>query len=144
MAVRLWWLLRWLATMRWRCSTAAFRPGQNRAASLARKFRLLLDEFHPAPDDRLWVDSKAVLEALRSKALVIDARADERFSGLFEPLDKVAGIFPEASTRRSRTTSMRAAISCPRRNCAPFTNRCFTARAGTGHSHVRIRGHGLP
>ena len=95
MAVRLWWLLRWLGHDAVALLDGGFPSWAKQGRELSAEIPVIAPtEFHPAPDDRLWVDSKAVLEALRSKALVIDARADERFSGLFEPLDKVAGHIP--------------------------------------------------
>jgi thiosulfate/3-mercaptopyruvate sulfurtransferase len=95
MAARMWWLMRWLghdavalldggfpAWLRQGHATTADLPAIHPAA------------FHAAPDDAMWVDSNEVLEALRQKRIIIDARAEERFSGFVEPLDKVAGHIP--------------------------------------------------
>lgn len=95
MAVRLWWLLRWLGHDAVALLEGGFpawvRQGRELAAELPA---LTPTEFLPAPDDSLWVDSNAMLEAVRARAVIVDARPDERFSGLFEPLDKVAGHIP--------------------------------------------------
>jgi thiosulfate/3-mercaptopyruvate sulfurtransferase len=95
MAVRLWWLLRWLGH-----DAVALLDGG--FPSWAKQGRELTAEnpdihsavFHPLADDALWIDSAGVLEALRSERVVVDARAEERFLGLMEPLDKVAGHIP--------------------------------------------------
>ena len=95
MAVRLWWLLRWLGHDAVALLDGGFPSWARQGRELSAEIPAVrLAEFHPAPDDSLWVDSKTVLESLRTKSLIIDARADERFSGLFEPLDKVAGHIP--------------------------------------------------
>jgi thiosulfate/3-mercaptopyruvate sulfurtransferase len=95
MAVRLWWLLRWLG----HDAVALLDGGFPSWAKQGRELTAEIPDirptaFHGTPNDSLWVDSKAVLEALRQKRIVIDARAEERFSGLVEPLDKVAGHIP--------------------------------------------------
>jgi thiosulfate/3-mercaptopyruvate sulfurtransferase len=95
MAVRLWWLLRWLGHDAVALLDGGFPSGLKQGRELTAEIPVIRPtEFHPAPNDSLWVDSNAMLEALRTKAVIIDARAEERFSGLFEPLDKVAGHIP--------------------------------------------------
>jgi thiosulfate/3-mercaptopyruvate sulfurtransferase len=98
MAVRMWWLLRWL--------------GHEAVALLDGGFPKWMREKHPVtgavpditptvfvahPDDSMWV-SAADVEAVVRKggALLIDARPEERFAGVYEPLDKVAGHIPGA------------------------------------------------
>ena len=95
MAVRLWWLLRWLGHDAVALLDGGFPSWVRQGRALAAE----LPAIHPAgflamPDDRLWVDSGDMLEALRANAVIVDARPDERYSGLFEPLDKVAGHIP--------------------------------------------------
>jgi thiosulfate/3-mercaptopyruvate sulfurtransferase len=95
MAVRLWWLLRWLGHDAVALLEGGFPSWVRQGREVSAEFPAIRPaEFRPAADDSLWVDSNAVLEALRAGAVIIDARPDERFSGLFEPLDKVAGHIP--------------------------------------------------
>jgi len=97
-AARLWWLARWLGH-----EAAAVLDG-GLGAWLAAGGSLVRDVPHPAPrdfvarrDDTRWVDSAAVTAALRERrAVIIDARAPERYAGLVEPIDPVAGHVPGA------------------------------------------------
>jgi thiosulfate/3-mercaptopyruvate sulfurtransferase len=95
MAVRLWWLLRWLGHDAVALLDGGFPSWAKQGRELSAEIPVVPPaKFHPAPDDGLWVDSGAVLEAVRKKAVIVDARAEERFSGFIEPLDKVAGHIP--------------------------------------------------
>jgi len=95
MAVRLWWLLRWLGHDAVALLDGGFPSWAKQGRELSAEIPVVRPaEFHPAPDDSLWVDSGAVLEAVRKNAVIVDARAEERFSGFIEPLDKVAGHIP--------------------------------------------------
>jgi thiosulfate/3-mercaptopyruvate sulfurtransferase len=95
MAVRLWWLLRWLGHNAVALLDGGFPSWAKQGRALSAETPVIPPtEFRPAPNDSLWVDSKAVLDAVRTKAMIVDARAEERFSGFIEPLDKVAGHIP--------------------------------------------------
>ena len=95
MAVRLWWLLRWLGHDAVALLDGGLPAWTRQGRELSADIPVIRPtEFHPAPDASLWVDSRAVLEALQEKRVIIDARAEERFSGFIEPLDKVAGHIP--------------------------------------------------
>lgn len=98
MAVRLWWLLRWLGH-----DAVALLDGglpkwarEKRAMSDALPF-IQVQAFNCAPNPALGVDADTV-EAIRQSAAhrLIDARPEQRFSGEREPLDKVAGHIPGA------------------------------------------------
>ena len=95
MAVRLWWLLRWLGHDAVALLDGGFPAWLKQGRELDADIPdVRPTEFHPAQNDSLWVDSEAVLAALRQKRVIIDARAEERFTGFIEPLDKVAGHIP--------------------------------------------------
>ena len=97
MAVRLWWLLRWLGhdavALLDGGLPAWLRQGRELSADIPA---VRPAEFRPLRDDGLWIDSRAVLQALEQERLIIDARPEERFTGFIEPLDKVAGHIPGA------------------------------------------------
>ena len=95
MAVRLWWLLRWLGHDAVALLDGGFPAWLRQAGELTAEIPgVHPTQFHAAPDDNLWVDSDAMLEALKQKRVIIDARPEERFLALIEPLDKVAGHIP--------------------------------------------------
>ena len=95
MAVRLWWLLRWLGHDAVALLDGGFPAWLKQGRELDAEIpEVHPTEFHPAQNDSLWVDSAAVLAALQQKRVIIDARAEERFTGFIEPLDKVAGHIP--------------------------------------------------
>jgi thiosulfate/3-mercaptopyruvate sulfurtransferase len=99
-AARAWWLLRWLGHEKaavldggwrgWLEAGGAFESGEPRAPARAALFL-------PRPDAAAVVSAAEVLEAsLDPRRLVVDARAPERFAGLIEPIDPVAGHVPGA------------------------------------------------
>jgi len=128
MAVRLWWLLRWLGH-----DTVALLDG-GLPAWIKQGRELSADlpvirptEFRGAPDDSLWVDGKATLEAMHRKNLIIDARAEERFSGFVEPLDKVAGHIP-------------GSINAPYEDNLDLRGQFLPAEALRDHYHALLHG----
>jgi thiosulfate/3-mercaptopyruvate sulfurtransferase len=98
MAVRMWWLLKWM--------------GHEKVALLdgvlpkwIREKRPMTDEvpaitptvFVAKVNDAMWITADELQAALgKGEVILLDARAEERFSGEVEPLDKVAGHVPGA------------------------------------------------
>lgn len=99
MASRLWWLLRWLGHE----AVAVLDAGYPKWVREKRPVtteppKILLRQFHPTINNSMWVSADRVMEMTRAKdGLVLDARAEERFRGEVEPLDKVAGHIPGAN-----------------------------------------------
>ena len=99
MAARLWWLLRWLGHE----AVALLDAGYPKWAREKRPVtidppKIRPTQFHPIINYSMWVDAGHVLEMTRAKeGLLIDARAEERFRGEVERLDKVAGHIPGAN-----------------------------------------------
>jgi thiosulfate/3-mercaptopyruvate sulfurtransferase len=101
MAVRLWWLLRWLGHERvavldggWQAWTQAGLPLQETAAPEVETV-----SFKGSADWRQVVTSEALEQQLRrgeNRLQLIDARTRERFRGDAEPIDPVAGHIPGA------------------------------------------------
>lgn len=96
MAVRMWWLLRWLG----HDAVALLDGGLPRW--MRQKFPTSTEppvivpaQFVPQLRDSLCADVAEVDRARQdSTRLVVDARPEERFSGMREPLDKIAGHIP--------------------------------------------------
>ena len=96
MAVRMWWLLRWLSHdavalldgglprwMRQKHPITAASPTINPA------------HFTPRLQNRMWADASEVDRARQDRSrIIIDARPEQRFSGENEPLDRVGGHIP--------------------------------------------------
>ncbi len=96
MAARLWWLLRWLGHDAVALLDGGLPKWQREGHPLTSEVSAIqTTSFTPHLRPALWVDSKSVQQAvMQSDRLVIDARAEERFNGEIEPLDRVAGHIP--------------------------------------------------
>lgn len=98
MAVRMWWLLRWLGHP----AVALLDGGYPRWVKQQNPVTDALPEARKGncaclPEPSLAEGADAVLRASHTgDALIIDARPDRRFTGEFEPLDPVAGHVPGA------------------------------------------------
>ncbi|NWG86271.1 MAG: sulfurtransferase [Hydrogenophilaceae bacterium] len=99
MAVRMWWMLRWLGHP----AVALLDGGFPKWAK--RELRPLSAELPEPqktncaclPERSLWVDVSQLQQALQAEAaLLIDARNERRFTGDFDPIDPVAGHIPGA------------------------------------------------
>lgn len=101
MAVRLWWLLRWLGHDRvavlnggWQAWIQAGLPLQTSSPQAVEVLR-----FQGSPDWQQVVTSEMIERGLRddsSTLQLMDARTRERFRGDAEPIDPVAGHIPGA------------------------------------------------
>ena len=97
MAARLWWLLRWMGHE----SVALLDGGLPRwqRAGLPMQKDLpafVAAQFVPRMNQALLANVVDVERAVADGFLVMDARAEERFTGEIEPLDRVAGHVPGA------------------------------------------------
>jgi thiosulfate/3-mercaptopyruvate sulfurtransferase len=98
MAARLWWLLRWLGHEAVALLDGGFPKWQREGRPITPELPAIQSvPFHATIHNDLCVDS-AQVEAMQHArhGLLLDARADERFRGEVEPLDKVAGHIPGA------------------------------------------------
>jgi len=97
-AVRLWWLLRWLG----HDAVALLDGGSPKWQRENRPMHAELPQvtprvFEPQVRPELVADANAVLTAANTRSnLIVDARAEMRFIGEIEPLDPVAGHVPGA------------------------------------------------
>jgi thiosulfate/3-mercaptopyruvate sulfurtransferase len=98
MAARLWWMLRWLGHdavavldggfKAWTAHGGALQAGETASRS---------ERFTPRIHADAVVSTAQLEHALRdSKAVLVDARAQERYAGTVEPIDPVAGHIPGA------------------------------------------------
>lgn len=99
-AARLWWMLRWLGHDKVAVLDGGLAGWRRAGYELTTEVPVVAPadfEAHPRP---LAVDADAVLGRLQSReALIIDARAPERFSGEQEAIDPVGGHIPGAVNR---------------------------------------------
>src|SRR5271163_295883 len=96
-AARLWWMLRWMGLSSaavlagglkaWVAAGGATVSGEETAVPTANRSR-----FSPRVDAAAVIDSAEVALLLRDPLrLLVDARAAERYAGIIEPIDAVAG-----------------------------------------------------
>ena len=100
-AVRLWWMLRWLGHDKVALLDGQFplweKEGRRVSAEVPKP---RAGTFVPRPDRAAVVDKPFVARMREDPALkLIDARAAERFKGLKETIDPVAGHVPGAVNR---------------------------------------------
>jgi thiosulfate/3-mercaptopyruvate sulfurtransferase len=97
-AARLWWMLRWVGLpsaavldgglKAWVAAGGALASGEETALPAANRS----GRFLPRVDAAAVVDSAEVAALLRDpRRLLVDARAAERYAGVIEPIDAVAG-----------------------------------------------------
>ncbi len=98
MASRLWWLLRWLGHEAVALLDGGYPKWVREKKPVTPEAPVVHPTtFHPRINNTLWVNADFVERARQDAAyVVLDARAEERFRGEVEPLDKVAGHVPGA------------------------------------------------
>lgn len=98
MASRLWWLLRWLGHDAVALLDGGYPKWVREKKPVTAEAPVVHPAmFHPRVNNVLWVNADFVERVRRDEAFVVlDARAEERFRGEIEPLDKVAGHVPGA------------------------------------------------
>lgn len=98
MASRLWWLLRWLGHERVALLDGGLPAWTRAGLPMATEVpRVHPTHFLANPRPGMVVTAESVAASLaEDSAVLVDARAEERFSGEVEPLDPVAGHVPGA------------------------------------------------
>lgn len=100
MAVRMWWLLRWLGHENVALLDGVYPKWIREKRPVTQEVpQITPAEFEARPDDGMWATAEQVQQEMASGTVLLDARAEERFEGLVEPLDKVAGHVPGAINR---------------------------------------------
>jgi len=97
-AVRLWWMLRWLGHDAVALLDGGLPTWQREQRAISADVpKVTPKQFVPQIRSEMVVGADAVLNASRNgSALIVDARAEMRFIGEIEPLDPVAGHVPRA------------------------------------------------
>jgi len=100
-ASRLWWLLRWLGHQHVAVLDGGIQAWQHQGGTLTTVLpKIKPVTFRCYADDKQWLTSRQVQNLLAQKAIcLIDARTPERFHGINEPIDPVAGHIPNAINR---------------------------------------------
>jgi len=99
MAVRLWWLLRWLGHQRVAVLDGGWQAWQAAGLAISRELSQPGEgaPYPGRPRSEMLVSTEQVLADLgRGEWLLLDARTPERFRGEQEPIDPVAGHVPGA------------------------------------------------
>jgi len=98
MASRLWWLLRWLGHESVALLDGGYPKWVREKNPVTPEAPVVHQTtFYPRVNNTFWVNADFVERVRQDEAFVVfDARAEERFRGEVEPLDKVAGHVPGA------------------------------------------------
>lgn len=97
MAVRMWWLLRWLGHDAVALLDGVFPKWLREKRPITKDLPIIRPtEFKADPNTDMWVPAEEVRALAQGAGVVMDARAEERYSGEVEPLDKIAGHVPGA------------------------------------------------
>lgn len=97
-AGRMWWLLRWMGHKNVALLDGGLQVWQREGFPMTDQVpEVTASDFVANVNNDLWVDAGVVESRLGDDDfIIIDARAEERFLGEVEPLDKVAGHVPGA------------------------------------------------
>lgn len=101
MAVRLWWLLRWLGHQHVALLDGGWQRWQELGFPVQQTIPVSLPTTYASTENnQIWLTTAQVQQALeKGKIILIDARTAERFEGKVEPIDPVAGHIPSALNR---------------------------------------------
>ena len=98
-AARLWWMLRWMGHKSVAVLNGGFSHWQKQGlpVSIDSPLKGNINNFEGHPDMGMLIDSDSLQKCLLEKqCLLIDVRDSNRFKGIDEPIDKVAGHIPGA------------------------------------------------
>lgn len=100
-AGRLWWLLRTMGHTQVAVLDGGIRQWQKLGLPLTTALpKITAASFRSYLDDKQWLSAAQVENGLATRRIkLIDARTPERFNGLQEPIDPVAGHVPRALNR---------------------------------------------
>jgi len=100
-AGRLWWLLRSMGHERAAVLDGGLRQWQKLGLPLTTALpKVSSSHFRSYLDPKQWLSAREVEDGLATQSItLIDARTPERFQGLQEPIDPVAGHIPKALNR---------------------------------------------
>ncbi len=97
MSARLWWLLRWMGHESVALLDGGLPRWQRAGLPITKDLpAIVVAQFVPRMNQTLLANVVDVERAVADGFLVMDARAEERFTGEIEPLDRVAGHVPGA------------------------------------------------
>jgi thiosulfate/3-mercaptopyruvate sulfurtransferase len=97
LAARCWWLLRWLGHQDARLLNGGFNRWQQLGLDTEEgAVPVPVEVFRPKPQARLVLLSDEIVNAgdKRASLQLVDARDTDRFAGISEPIDPVAGHIP--------------------------------------------------
>jgi len=97
-AARLWWLLRWLGHGKVAVLNGGFQQWQQLGLPVTNKIpNIPAGNFKGNPDMSMLVDTNDIETKVPNAQLtLVDVRDPERFQGIKEPIDRVAGHIPHA------------------------------------------------
>ena len=96
-AARLWWLLKWLGHNQVALLDGELDSWSNSGYPLENDIpQLIAREFHPNLNPEMVVNVQEIENNYKSKYILIDSRAPERYRGEIEPIDPISGHIPGA------------------------------------------------